>query len=321
MDNGIIKRQSDNENIFKLTAQRHMYSKAKIILGIQIITQVILIIGLALLPVLLSDSFLLAHNIKKEHFTTFTVCSSLVLVVFDLLIMTPLIKRKRELAASVQEDYDCTVLSISWNDVKVDKPDGEIISNYANEFIKTKGEEAADTLEGFKYWYSPEDIKTIPLEAARIICQRTNCWWDNYLRNKYKRDIIICAAGLFSILFLIGIIREMSVPNLIINVFAPFFPALTFTVVQVRENTDSIKCTEKLKIISDSYWNKLISDPSNLTLLNDLSRKLQDQIFDSRKSSPLIFDWYYEKYKPTQQTDTNSAVQLMINAYKSINPN
>lgn len=52
------------------------------------------------------------------------------------------------------------------------------------------------------------------------------------------------------VLGLIGIVREMYVPNIITNVFWPFFPILTFTIVQFRYNTISIKRTEKLKWMS-----------------------------------------------------------------------
>jgi len=324
MNNGIIDRENNQENLMKLAAQNHLYSKAKIILGIQIITQVVLVVSIALLPIFITDSFLTYHGIKKAHFTLTTVGLSLILVAVDLIVLVPIINKDRELAASIQEDFDCEVLSIPWNDVKVDKADGEIISSNANDYIKSKFSKTdirahnyRTALDGFRDWYSPKSIESLPLEVGRIICQRTNCWWDSYLRNKFRRDILICSSGIFFLLLLIGVIREMSVPNIIINVVSPFLPVLTFTVVQCREHTNSIKCTERLKVKADEYWEKVISNPTNLILLDDLARKLQNEVFDCRKSSPLIFDWYYNKYKSEQQRDTDYKAQTMIDQYNS----
>ena len=324
MNNRIIDRENSEENLIKLAVKNHLHSKAKNILGIQIVTQVILVIALALLSTFITNSFLKSHNIKKEQFNTFTVGLSFILVVSNLIIMIPIINKAKELAASIQESYDCTVLSIQWNDIKADKPDGQIISCNANEYIKAKlaktdSDEAnrRTILEGFKNWYSPEEIKGLPIEAGRIICQRTNCWWDSYLRNKFRRDLVICSSSIFFVLLLIGIIREISISTILINMISPFASLLTFTIVQFSENTKSIKCTEKLKIKADEYWEKVIYDPTNFTLLNDISIKLQTEIFYCRKNSPLIFDWYYNKYKNEQQINTDFKARTMIKQYNS----
>lgn len=324
MNNGIIDRENSDENLFKLAAQNHLYSKAKSMLGLEVIAQVVLVVILALLPIFITDSFLMTQNIKKEHFTIATVSCSIILTIADLIIMVPLINKERELAASIQEDYDCTVLSIPWNDIKVDKPDGEIISCNANEYIKSVSNKSEsvdvnyrNALDSFKNWYSPEEIKILPLEVGRIICQRTNCWWDSYLRNKFRRDIVICSSIIFFILLIITVLRDMSATNVIINVVSPFIPVLSFAIIQYRENTKSIKCTEKLKLKSDEYWESVISNANNLNVLDDLARKLQNEIFDSRKSSPLIFNWYYNRYKKNQQRDTDFKAETMIHQYKS----
>ncbi|MBO0535173.1 hypothetical protein EXQ30_19155 [Clostridium botulinum] len=66
MDNKIINRENSRENILKLASQNRIYSKAKRILGLQIITQVVLTITLSLLPMFITDSVLTSINIKKS---------------------------------------------------------------------------------------------------------------------------------------------------------------------------------------------------------------------------------------------------------------
>lgn len=68
LDNKIINRENSRENILKLASQNRIYSKAKRILGLQIITQVVLTITLSLLPMFITDSVLTSINIKKRAF-------------------------------------------------------------------------------------------------------------------------------------------------------------------------------------------------------------------------------------------------------------
>ncbi|MDN3956162.1 S-4TM family putative pore-forming effector [Sporolactobacillus laevolacticus] len=309
MENGIIKRQNSNENIQKLASQRQIYSKAKKVLGVQIITQVIIVIILSLLRFIFNDSFLNAYSIKKENFNLFIIICSVTLVLLDVIFINPQIKKLKSLAASIQEDFDCTVLLLPWNDVKVDKPDIEIISKYAREYYKNnKTQELIN-------WYTPKEIETLPINVARIICQRTNCLWDNYLRKKYNQHIIICTILIFLILLFIGLISDLTLSIFITNVFFPFFPVLIFSIRQVQDNNNSIKLLKTLKNKANKYWERVLSN--ECTSLNDLSRKLQNEIFDSRKNSPLIFDWYYRKYKSSQQIDTDYSGEQMVTSYKS----
>lgn len=311
MVNGIIKRQNGNENIQKLASQRQIYSKAKKILGVQIITQVIIVIILSFLRLIFNDSFLNAHSITKENFNLFIIICSLSLVLIDVLFINPQIKKLKYLAASIQEDFDCTVLELPWNDVKVDKPDIEIISKYAREYNKNnKTQELIN-------WYTPKEIETLPITVARIICQRTNCIWDNYLRKKYNKHIIFCTILIFAILIFIGLINELTLSTFITNVLFPFFPVLVFSIRQVQDNNNSIKLLENLKNKANEYWERVLSNTNEYASLNDLSRKLQNEIFDSRKNSPLLFDWYYRKYKSSQQIDTDYSGEQMVISYKS----
>lgn len=311
MDNGIIKRENENENIQKLAAQRQIYSKAKSVFGVEIITQVIIIIILSLLPIIFNDSFLKVDDIGKENLKSFTVICSLILVLLDVIIMNPQIDELKYLAASIQQDFDCTVLLLPWNDIKISKPDLEIISRYARRYYK---DNKSQDLEN---WYTPNEIETLPIAVARIICQRTNCTWDNYLRKNFTRNIEICTLLLFIFLLSVGLIHGISLQKFMVYVFCPFLPALTFSIIQVQNNNSSIKSLERLKNIADEYWEKILSNTCDDSLLYDLSKKLQNEIFDNRKNSPLIFDWYYKKFRSSQQSDTDYTGEVMVKTYNS----
>lgn len=316
MDNGITKRQLEKHNLNKLIAQRQIYSDAKDRLGIEIISQVILIVFLELLPIILNNNILKLLGIQKMTLTFIIIFSSLLLSLLDLFIIRPSIDNKKSLAAKIQDDYDCSILSIPWNSIKSDRPGEEIIYQYANKFIKKNRNK---DFENLKKWYSPESIKTLPLPVARIICQRTNCWWDNFLRNSFIKSTKRCSLILCIVLLLIGLIKGFSLNNFITNIIYPFFPVVTFTCKQIKDNNKSIKLSTRLESKADSLWEKVLSDSSNLNGLDENSRKLQDEIFENRKGCPLIFDWYYNKYKDRQQSSTDYTINGMINKYNHIN--
>lgn len=60
-----------------------------------------------------------------------------------------------------------------------------------------------------------------------------------------------------------------------------------------------------------------MSNTCDDSLLYDLSKKLQNEIFDNRKNSPLIFDWYYKKFRSSQQSDTDYTGEVMVKTYNS----
>lgn len=64
-----------------------------------------------------------------------------------------------------------------------------------------------------------------------------------------------------------------------------------------------------------NYGRKSSKIQLNDNNLEDLLRKLQDEIFESRKNSPLIFDWYYRIHRESQQFDTDYSGEQMIRNY------
>lgn len=316
MDNGIVRRQNEEQNLNKLMAYKQIYSEAKNILGIQIVTQVVVVIALSLIPIIINESILETFNIEKQLFNSILVFVSLSLIFADLLVITPILKNKKILAANIQEYFDCDVLRLQCNRIKGHRVNMEDIHKNFTKFKYTKGE---TEVEKIKQWYSPESIKTMPLSVARIICQRTNVWWDSSLRKKFIIDIKLYTVSLLGILFLIALLKGVSLQTFIINIIIPFSPVLIFSINQVKQNKDSIKTTEELKDKADEIWGNLISSAYDSNQLDMYSRELQNEIYVSRESSPLIFDWYYEKYKNEQQSDINFSGQEMVNTFNSIN--
>lgn len=172
------------------------------------------------------------------------------------LSFNPLVIKYKQTAACIQEHFDCTVLSLPWNDVKDSCPDNEDVSMYAKKFKKKEG-----NFTKLRNWYTPDTLSTLPLSVARVICQRTNCWWDSYLRKKFTRDIMIVAVLLLFVLFILSLAGGFTISKLITNVAFPFLPAFIFCIKNVQDNTFSIEGLERRKSKADELWSKILQDP------------------------------------------------------------
>lgn len=57
------------------------------------------------------------------------------------------------------------------------------------------------------------------------------------------------------------------------------------------------------------------------TDLDMVSRQVQDEIFDHRKTTPIVFDWFYRREKNKQESSTVFSVGKAVEEYLSNNPN
>jgi hypothetical protein len=111
----------------------------------------------------------------------------------DLFLFTPWQQRLKDLAARIQESFDCEVLDLPWQEIMVgQRPAGEAITEWGS----LKAGESYDAHK-LKNWY-PTEIVSRDVSYARAICQRTNCWWDARLRRRY-------AAWWMAIVVLLGL--------------------------------------------------------------------------------------------------------------------
>ena len=91
--------------------------------------------------------------------------------------------------------------------------------NLDNETIHEKSERFKDKdpeCKGLSNWY-PVAIKPLPLHLARLICQRTNCWWNWKLRKRYMNGLIASVIIVLLTLILIGILTKMTMVGFVLG--------------------------------------------------------------------------------------------------------
>jgi hypothetical protein len=290
--------QNVDKQILRLAAQRQLYATAKVVFGWQVfLAGPIAVLGAVL--VIFQPSL-------KVHVAAWGILVSLC----DVFWLASWQKSLRSSAAKIQELFDCDVLQLRWNDLKVGKrPDPELIKEQSLKYKKW-----AHKMTALQNWYSVA-VDELPLHIARIICQRTNCWWDGKQRRAYSYLIIGTVSCVFLILLALAMIGGISVEEFILKVIAPFAPALLLGIRQFSEQRDAANRLDQLKYHCESIWNSALSGKSKTALIL-MSRNLQDEIFDNRRKTLPVLDFIFKRLRNSFEVQMNYASEHYVQEAK-----
>lgn len=310
--NGIAMRQMQEPNLHRLAAQRQLYTKAKRVVWLQFFLSVVVVVFISMLSLLLKSHRVMGYVGHQPIDMTWMVTTSGVLIaIVDLLVLSPLADRFRERAAKIQELFDCDVLQLPWNGITVgEKPSVEQVHQNA-EIYRSK-HQGFTVLEN---WYCLE-ADTVPLPVGRIICQRSNVWWDAELRGKFNAGVFTIAAVLFLVLFVLGLVGDLHLKTFFTKVVAPFLPMLLFSSRQFMHNRKTIERLSSLRVSADAAFQQAKNRSNSPAVLDDTARRLQDNIFQHRKSSPLIFDWFYRCFRTPDEALMNVSCRELVQQYQ-----
>ena len=306
------ERQNKPQQLNHLAAQRTLYRKAKSITAIQIILSVPLIIFISIIVLALNNKDISQFiGFQQVDISWISAFAGVVVALLDVLILTPLIDNLKEKAAKMQELFDASVLGLPWNYVATGSaPDHEDVNKYSRPI-----RENTEELSKLKNWYSVK-LDNLPIEAASIICQRSNLCWDSELREYFSK--VMGAIAIFVILLLvtIGLYEGLNLKTFFLIVLAPALPIIIFSSRQWIENKKAIRQLTSLKNLVNESWNNLLEKRGGVPKLMEQARAIQDQIYINRKSNPLIFDWVYEKHKSRQHESMYYSIDQMIDEYR-----
>lgn len=310
--NGINTRQMQEANLDRLAAQRQLYSKAKRVVWLQFFLSVFVVVLISMLSLLLKSQRVMGClGYPPIDIAWMVTISGVLIAIVDLLVLSPLADRLREQAAKIQELFDGEVLQLPWNAITVGvKPSVEQVHQNA-EAYRAKHQGFTD----LEHWYCPE-ADTVPLAVGRIICQRSNVWWDAELRGKFNAGIFTVAAVLFLVLFVLGLVGDLHLKTFLTKVVAPFLPMLLFSARQVMQNRETIERLSSLRASADAAFQQAQDRSLSPAVLDDTARRLQDNIFEHRKSSPLIFDWFYRCFRTPDEALMNVSCKELVQQYE-----
>jgi hypothetical protein len=281
--NSIVSRENDAEGIKHLRAARHMYAVARRVVTVQ----VVLAIGAPLLAAVVG---LIAP--ERRAMAAFT---ALVVAVLDVALWDPWQKRAKKKAAKVQESFDCYVLDMPWNEFRAgSRVDAEEI--HAADIAHLSGK----TDPSLANWY-PSGVSALQMHVARIICQRTNLWWDGSLRRFYSAWVVGGVMVLTLGALLIGVAADFTLEWFVLGVMAPAAPLLLWGIREIYRQRDAADSLEQLKAGVEKLWERTMKGECDTEGCKAESRLFQNEILDRRASSPMIFEWVYLRLRPKME--------------------
>ncbi|NID13677.1 S-4TM family putative pore-forming effector [Fibrivirga algicola] len=290
--NHIPTRQNEQKQLERLAAQRELYSAAKVYHGWQIILNVVA-------PITLSVAAIIWTSMAP-----WAAAFGLLVVFFDSTLLEPATKKKRTKAAKIQELFDCDVFELPASPLKTvdDITVEEVLTYYdAHRKIPTN-------IEKIKDWY-PISVGSLPLSIGRLICQRSNCWWDSRLRERYSSYMQTAGYIVTVVIVLAGIAAKLSFTNVVLvaSVLSPFFQ---FCMKQNTEQREAAQRLNELANYAKCVWSTAFSHDEAFAF--ESSRRLQDEIFEHRSKSPVILDFFYNWLRDKDEDLMNRSAEIMI---------
>lgn len=293
----IVQRQEMPQNIELLAAQRNIYSRAKNIIGFQMMLSIPIAICAAIV------------TIVKPELRGYVALWGILVVVFDLFVFTPWVKKLRDNAARIQEVFDTKVLGLDWNEISVGKrPEPELVHEEAKKHGMNENK-----IAGLRKWY-PTIIDTVPEICGIIISQRSNVWWDARMRRKYALSICVILVSIALGLVSYGLYEKKDMFEFLAYIVSPLAATYVLGYRHMMEHVDAADRLDKLKELSEKIWSDAIADKDTVTLKLKC-RTLQDQIFEHRKKNPPIFDFLFRWFRDGNEVLMNKGAEALVSEY------
>jgi hypothetical protein len=295
--NSIPQEQNTQRSLDLLAAQRQIYSDAK---------------GLQTVSVIMSVPVVVAWSILVALFPPLAVYAALwgiIVALLEFLYFSRLQQSTQEKAAKIQQIFDCEILQFNWASLNCGiRIEPETIVDASNRYKRKKR-----SLGKLQDWY-PAGVGQLPIYLARIICQRSNVWWDAQLRRRYAKWIVLVLFALTVIVLLIGLIGGLTLEKFLLAVLAPLTPAFVFGLRQYIEHNEAAVRLDRLREHAEALVQEIINRRYTPQDLERGSYSLQMQIYDNRRRSPLILDWLYSQLRNEDEEKMNRGAESLVQA-------
>lgn len=288
-------RQNESRQLQLLKAQRVLYSSSKKYFNWRT--------GLAFVFATFGPA-IISLNIDLSGYAAVIIIAYLLL---DKFFFERQEVKKRKSAAKVQELFDTTVLDLPWNKVVAgERPEEEIISTALHVKSRDKGEKLEN-------WYAT-DVGRVEEGLARLLCQRTNAWWDTALRSSFITCLVALTVVLTTIAVGFCVVFKLPINQVVINMLW-LIPLAELVIKQILKNHDASTTISELKINLESEIQEWMEGRGVENVA--LARTFQDQIFCHRCQCPMIPDWFYWIYRDRQETQMQFSIGRRVDEYLS----
>lgn len=282
MSNGISNRQNEDSSIARLAAQRQLYREVNK-------AEIINVILTVVIPISLSIIREIAGWVKIV-----TCIVSLIMLGLSFVIDNWQ-KEKKELAATIQQEFDIYVYSMEW-DRKLFGKRININAEIAEASKKIMGDDKEK--ESLKDWYRKE-VDSMPIEEGIAACQKENFSWDAGLRRRYRIFLISCLVLIVTIQLIIGLTKDELIMEFILRLVSVSSALKWIIKTMVGINAD----LKRMETIERSVYSTEIKTMEDLAFI-------QKDIFENRKVVTKIPDWFYKIFKNNDEDRERRTLEL-----------
>ncbi len=290
----ISDKQNSERSLRHIAAWSHLYGHAKVIAGWQFCLSVPCALAMSLIA------------LRWPEAKVVTTPISLLFGWVDVLCLDRIQNERKKIAAKMQEQFDCELFSLPWNEIRCSTaPETEVLNEAAEKFLRKNNQ------PNHRDWYPPE-VGRLPLPLARLICQRAAVWWDMSQRRKYAGWLVVIVAVLVVAVIAISFTADQRVRDMVLSVYLPIAPAVIWAVRECLRQRDAVLGLEKLKGQIERIFTEAISGKRSFRELDQLSRNIQDMNFDGRSRNPLFFNFIYKHLRPDHELRMNEKATEMV---------
>jgi hypothetical protein len=294
-ENRISSDENSDRQLLRLAAASAVYVRGKKILGLQ-----------ATLTVLGGFAFPIAVATVPQ-LKVWAVLYAFTVALLDALVLEQLQSKQRQTGARIQELFDCDLFQLPWRRlVAGEPPPPELVTEAASGYKRTH-----EDLSHLRDWYSPA-VSRLSLPLARLVCQRTNAWWDSALRKRYCASLKVLLWALAIFVFVLAVYRGMTMDVFVLSFIAPLTPAILWGAREARKHSSAADDLEKLLAHIDRTWQKALSGTLSGDALLGKSISIQNQLFYFRSKNPFVFNWVYRLLRGKQEKTMHQVAEQFV---------
>lgn len=285
MSNTITKRQNSDVNIARLAAQRQLYRDEGNIEIVNVMLSVVIPLGFAVIQEVMT-AWIWAK--------TASCCLSITMLVISI-ILSSAGKKRKELAASIQQEFDIDVYQMPWDDKLFGTR-----RNLNDEIAGASQRIISDEKEKKKLydWYTTA-VDALPKNKAIAACQKENFNWDAGLRKRYRIFNIALLSLVIIVPIIVCLAKQQTVEELLFK-FIMILPACKWLINNLVGINEDLK---RMEPIERAVYSREEKGMDQLQLA-------QKDIFMNRKAAVKIPDWFYKHFKDNDEDRERRAVEL-----------
>lgn len=272
--NYVNEMQNDPFSIDMLSAQRHYYSKAKLVVYASLFFCVIVVAVLSILNRMFPSGIL--GKIVLVYSIFAFVLSGLLMDYRNGL---------QKLAAKIQHLFDIQLFGLKW--------DSALCGIEPRvEHVKKGKQKKLDKLDN---WYKdiPDDL---PLDAVTLVCLRMNVEYDKSMKQKLSY-LMYFVVSLIAIVIVV-VNNDKTIWDMALYSIVPLLPVAKFFYDVKRRIDSDRERLIRLDVSVDTLLKKAVQEG---VIEKEELQNINNLIFEHRCASPLVPDWLYNIFRHKEE--------------------